>query len=147
MSGGRTRPLGGILAALVLATLLVACGGSQAATVVTYQRAWPDGFHEELTVLDDGRVTMRHGDTLERLTLTADQVRMLRESLAAGLPMGDQGDSVVRSVILGDGSLHSPVMVRPGSPVELLEVLMTTHSLGGIQAEGVSPPPHRSMAP
>jgi hypothetical protein len=115
--------------------------------VVTYQRDWPDGFHEEATVLDDGKVTMRHGETLERLTLTADQVRMLRDALATGLPMGDQGDSVVRTVILGDGSVHSPVTVEPGSSVEVLEVLMTTHSLGGIQAEGVTPPPERSNSP
>ncbi len=135
----------GVLVALVLASLIVACGGRQASTVVTYQREWPDGFHEELTVLDDGKVTMRHGDDLERLTLTTDQVRMLRDSLAGGLSMGDQGDSLVRTVVLGNGSVHSPVKAEPGSPVEMLEILMTTHSLGGIQAEGVSPPPARSM--
>jgi hypothetical protein len=132
---------------MLLAMLVVACGGWQAATLVTYQRDWPDGFHEELTVLDDGKVTMRHGDTLERLALTADQVRMLRDALATGLPMGDQGDSLVRTVIEGDGSVHSPVTAEPGSSVEMLEILLTTHSLGGIQAEGASPPPERSMAP
>lgn len=137
----------GALCAVLLASVVVACGGDQASTVVTYQRDWPDGFHEEATVLDDGKVTMRHGETLERLTLTADQVRMLRDALATGLPMGDQGDSVVRTVILGDGSVHSPVTVEPGSSVEVLEVLMTTHSLGGIQAEGVTPPPERSNSP
>jgi hypothetical protein len=125
--------------------VVVGCGASQASTLVTYQRDWPDGFHEELSVLDDGKVTMRHGDTLERLTLTADQVRTLRDALAAGLPMGDQGDSLVRTVILGNGTSHSPLKVEPGSSVEMLEILMTTHSLGGIQAEGVSPPPERSM--
>ena len=134
-----------VLAVMLLAMIVVACGGSQASTLVTYQRAWPDGFHEELTVLDDGKVTMRHGDDLERLTLTGDQVRKLRDSLAAGLTMGDQGDALVRTVVLGNGTSHSPVRVEPGSAVEMLEVLMTTHSLGGIQAEGVSPPPQRSM--
>jgi hypothetical protein len=39
------------------------------------------------------------------------------------------------------------VTVEPGSSVEVLEVLMTTHSLGGIQAEGVTPPPERSNSP
>jgi hypothetical protein len=141
------RLLAGTLGALVLALLVVACGGGQASTLVTYQRDWPDGFHEELAVLEDGKVTMRHGDALERLTLTGDQVGMLRDSLAAGLPMGDQGDSLVRTVILGNGTVHAPVKVEPGSPVEMLETLMTTHSLGGIQAEGASPPPERTIAP
>jgi hypothetical protein len=147
MTSSLARHLAGALAVVLLLVVVVACGGGQASTLVTYQRHWPDGFQEELTVLDDGKVTMRHGETLERLTLTADQVRMLRDSLATGLPMGDQGDSLVRTVIRGDGSVHSPVMVEPGSPVEMLEILMTTHSLGGIQAEGVSPPPGRSTAP
>jgi hypothetical protein len=137
----------GVLAALLLALVVVGCGGSQASTLVTYQRAWPDGFQEELTVLSDGKVTMRHGGTLERLTITADQVRMLRDGLERGLPAGDQGDSVVRTVILGDGTSHSPVRIEPGSAVEMLEVLMTTHSLGGIDAQGVSPAPHHSMGP
>ncbi len=135
---------GGLLALLVVLVVGACGGGGQATTLVTYQRAWPDGFHEEVTVLEDGRVTMRHGDVLERLTITADQVGMLRDALAAGLPMGDQGDTVVRTVTLGNGTTHSPVRVEPGSAVELLEVLMTTHSLGGIQAEGVSPPPAHS---
>lgn len=145
MTVAPARRLLGAYAVVLLALVIAACGASQAGTVVTYQRAWPDGFHEELTVLDDGRVTMRHGDALERLTLTADQVRMLRDSLATGLPMGDQGDSLVRTVILGDGSVRSPVRVEPGSPVEMLEILMTTHALGGVEAEGVTPPPERSM--
>ena len=82
MSKRNGRRLVGVLAALLLALIVAACGGSQASTLVTYQRDWPDGFHEELSVLDDGKVTMRHGDTLERLTLTADQVGMLRDALA-----------------------------------------------------------------
>ena len=81
---------------------------------VTYQRDWPDGFHEELTVLEDGKVTMRHGEDLERLTLTADQCGSWKDSLASGLPAGDQGDSVVRTVILGNGTVHAPVRVEPG---------------------------------
>ena len=145
MSGSLPRRLAGVVGALLIVLVVVGCGGSQASTLVTYQRDWPDGFHEELSVLDDGKVTMRHGDTLERLTLSADQVRTLGDALAAGLPMGDQGDSLVRTVILGNGTSHSPLKVEPGSSVEMLEILMTTHSLGGIQAEGVSPPPERSM--
>lgn len=140
------RALLGLLAVVLLLTL-AGCGGSQAPTLVTYQREWPDGFHEELTLQGDGKLTMRHGDTLERLTLTADQVQQVRDALGAGLAMGDQGDSLVRTVILPDGSVHTPVRPEAGSVVEMLEVLLTTHTLGGIQAEGVTPPPLRSIAP
>jgi hypothetical protein len=148
MTGAGSRATFGALLALLVMLVVAACGGGgQAATLVTYQRAWPDGFHEEVTVLEDGKVTMRHGDVLERLTITTDQVGMLRDALAAGLPKGDQGDSVVRTVTLGNGTTHSPVRVEPGSAVELLEVLMTTHSLGGIQAEGVTPPAGHSTHP
>jgi hypothetical protein len=147
MTATPTRSLAGALAAVLLVLVVMGCGGGQAATLVTYQRDWPDGFHEEVTVLDDGKVMMRHGDMLERLTLTTDQVQALRDSLEAGLPLGEQGDTLVRTVILGDSSVHSPVAVEPGSSVEMLEILMTTHALGGIQAEGVSPPPERSPAP
>ncbi len=136
-----------VLGVLLLLLTIVACGGGQAANLVTYQRAWPDGFHEELTVQDDGRVTMRHGDTLERLTLTPEQVRTLRDALAAGLPMGDQGDSLVRTVVLANGTSHTPVRLAPGSAVEMLEILMTTHALGGVQAEGVTPAPSHGMHP
>jgi len=145
MTRTASRAVFGVLLAVVV---LGACGGGgQAATLVTYQRAWPDGFHEELTVLEDGKVTMRHGESLERLTITPEQVGTLRDALAGGLPMGDQGDTLVRTVTLANATIHSPVRVEPGSAVELLEVLMTTHSLGGIQAEGVSPPPARSAVP
>ncbi|MBX3028950.1 MAG: hypothetical protein KF809_02200 [Chloroflexi bacterium] len=130
-----------VLALVTLALLVAACGGGSAATLVTYERDWPGGYHEELTVTDDGRVTMRHGTVLERLTLTSDQVGMLRDALAAGLPMGDHGDALVRTVVLANGTSHSPVRVVPGSSVEILEILMTTHSLGGIQAEGATPAP------
>lgn len=139
LDGMTTRGLMLTLATLML--LVTACGGGSAATLVTYERDWSDGFHEELTVTDDGKVTMRHGEALERLTLTSDQVAQLRSALAAGLPMGDQNDTVVRTVVLANGTTHSPVRVEPGSSVEMLEVLMTTHTLGGIQAEGVTPAP------
>jgi hypothetical protein len=137
----------GVVGVLLLALSLVACGGSQAATVVTYQRAWPDGFHEELTVLEDGKVTMHHGDTLERLTLTGDQVQQLRDALAGGLTTGDQGDTLVRTVILADGLVHTPVRPVPGSAVDMLEVLLTTHTLGGVQVAGDTPPPLQNPQP
>ena len=99
--------------------------------LVRYERDWPDGYHEELVLADDGRVTMKHGDVLERLTLTSGQVDQMRAALGAGLPMGDLGDSLVRTVVLANGTSHSPVRPDPGSSVALLELLLTTHSLDG----------------
>jgi hypothetical protein len=131
-------------ALLALALVVVACGGGVAQTLVTYERDWPDGFHEEFTLGDDGRLTMRHGETLERLTIDAADVQRIRDGLAAGLPMGEQGDSLVRTVILANGTSHSPVWVEPGSVVELLETLMTTHSLTGSPPPG-SPLPRHGM--
>jgi hypothetical protein len=135
-----TRAVVLLVALLTAGTLLVACGSS-AATVVTYDRDWPDGYHEELTLMDDGRVFMHHGDTLEHLTISAADVQRIRDGLAAGITEGDQGDTLVRSIVLANGTKHSPVKVVPGSVVELLERLLTTHSLTG------SPPPAQSIAP
>jgi hypothetical protein len=126
---------------VLLAVLLVACGGSDAATLVTYQRTWPDGFHEELTLSDDGRVTMHHGETLERMTISAADVQRIRDALAGGLPDGEAADGLVRTVTLANGTVHSPVQVVPGTATELLELLLTTHSLTG------SPPPASTPAP
>ncbi len=141
------RSLVPLLLLLVLGLLLVACGGNASATVVTYQRDWPDGYHEELTITDDGHVTMHHGDVLERLTLTSDQLQTVKSALAAGVPQGDKGDSLVRTVVLANGTTVAPVDPQPGSSVELLELLMTTHSLNGAAVAGGSAPPAHSSAP
>lgn len=138
-TGSRRVPPGLLVA--ILALLLVACGGSQAQTLITYQRSWPDGFHEELTLLDDGRVTMHHGDVLERLTMSAADVQRIRDALAGGVPDGEADDGVVRTVIMANGTVHTPVQVVAGTVTELLELLMRTHSLTG------SPPPASTPAP
>jgi hypothetical protein len=133
---------------LLIGVLLVLVGcsaGGSGATLVRYERDWPDGYHEELALTDDGRVTMKHGDTLERLTLTAGQVEQVRTALSAGLPMGDMGDSLVRTVVLANGTSHSPVKPEPGSSVALLELLLTTHSLDGAPVPGASPLPSHAM--
>lgn len=136
----RHRLLSLVVVGLLL--LLVGCSsGGLSATVVRYERVWPDGYHEELTITDDGHVTMKHGDVLERLTLTSAQVQQIRDALAAGVPAGDEGDSLVRMVVLANGTSHSPVKPVPGSAVELLELLMTTHSLNGAPVPGGSPLP------
>jgi hypothetical protein len=135
----------GTLVLLVLAILVAACGGSQAATLVTYQRTWPDGFHEELTLSDDGRITMHHGDALERLTIAAADVQRIRDALAAGVPDGASADGLVRTVILANGTTHSPVRVEPGSATGLLEQILTTHSLTGSPPASAPPAPAHSM--
>ncbi len=133
-----------LLAGLVL--LLAGCSsGTSAATVVRYERDWPDKYHEELTITDDGHVTMKHGDTLERLTLTLPRCSEIRDALATGVPSGDQGDSLVRTVVLANGTSVSPVKPVPGSSVELLELLMTTHSLNGAPVPGASALPRHAV--
>jgi len=131
---------------VMLALMLVGCSsGASAATVVRYERDWPDNYHEELTITDDGHVTMKHGDVLERLTLTAAQVQQIRDALAAGVPAGDQGDSLVRTVVLANGTSLSPVKPVAGSSVELLELLLTTHSLNGAPVPGASALPAHAL--
>lgn len=145
MTGTVVRGVAASLALLVLALVLVACGGSQAQRVLTYQRSWPDGFHEEFTLLDDGRVTMHHGETLERMTITSADVQQIRDAVAAGIPDGEAEDGLVRTVILADGSSRSPVRVVPGTATELLELLLTTHSLTGAPPVASPPAPAHSM--
>ena len=107
----------GWLSLLVLGLLLLLVGcssGGSSATVVRYERDWPDGYHEELTITEDGHVTMKHGDVLERLTLTSAQVQQIRDALAAGVHQGDEGDSLVRTVVLANGTSLSPVKTGRG---------------------------------
>lgn len=138
----------GVVALLLLLLLLVvACGGAASATLVTYERDWPDGYHEELSITDDGHVTMHHGDVLERLTLTTAQVQRVKDVLAAGVPKGDKGDSLVRTVVLANGTSVTPVDPVAGSSVELLELLMTTHSMDGAPITGASPALVHSLGP
>lgn len=132
---------------VVAVAVIVGCGGGAAPNLVTYQRDWPDGFHEEMTVAEDGKVLMRHGASLERVALTSDQVRILRDAIDKGLPRGDQGDSLVRTVILANGTIQTPVRPEAGSSVDMLETLMSTHSFGGQPAVGDTPPPGRSTPP
>jgi hypothetical protein len=130
-----------------LLLLLVGCSsGTSAATVVRYERDWPDGYHEELTLTDDGHVTMKHGDVLERLTLTSTQVQQVRDALSAGVPHGVKVDSLVRTVVLANGTSVTPVDPVAGSSVELLELLMTTHSLNGAPIPGASALPVHAMS-
>jgi len=134
--------------ALLLALALLLVGCSQAAsgpTVVRYERDWPDRYHEELTITADGHVTMKHGDVLERLTLTAAQVQQVTDALSAGVPQGDQVDGLVRTVVLANGTTVSPVKPVAGSAVELLELLMTTHSLNGAPVPGASGLPSHAL--
>ena len=131
---------------LLLLFVLVSCSsGAASPMVVRYERAWPDGYHEELTITEDGHVTMKHGDVLERLTLTPAQVQEVSDAIKVGVPQGDQGDSLVRTVVLANGTSVSPVQPVAGSSVELLELLMTTHSLNGAPVPGASGLPAHAL--
>jgi hypothetical protein len=132
----------------IVALFVVGCSsGGSSAMLVRYERDWASGTHEELTITDDGHLTMRHGDALERLTLTQDQVQRVRDALSAGIPTGDQGDGMIRTVVLANGSSQTPVKPTAGSSVELLELLMTTHSMDGAGVAGSSPPVHEHESP
>lgn len=66
-------------------------------------------------------------------------------ALASGVPDGDKGDSLVRTVVLANGTTHMPVNPVPGSSVELLELLLTTHSLDGVALPGASALPSHAL--
>ena len=122
---------------LGLLLLLVGCSSvASGATVVRYERDWPDGYHEELTITDDGHVTMKHGDVLERLTLTSAQVQKIRDRSLQGCPRVTRATAWSGRWCSPNGTSVTPVKPVAGSAVELLELLMTTHSLDGAPVPG-----------
>ena len=123
---------------LVMVMLIAACSSGAAdeastdvdGVLVEYTRVWPDGLTEREVVASDGGIMMWHGDHLERFTLPAGDIDLIREALAAEIPVGSPDDSPARTLILEDGSVIAAPRPEPGSVTELLERLMETHSLG-----------------
>jgi hypothetical protein len=114
------------------ALLLAACSPDASGlgpTLVHYQRVWPDGRIEEQTIDTSGRILMKHGDVLERLTLSADDLATVEAALEEPIPTGSPDDSPRRTMELADGSVIEAPRPEPGSVTELLENLMNTHSL------------------
>lgn len=128
------------LAALLVTLVIAGCGGSPggggapspAATgeLVRYERVWADGLTERTLIGQDGKVVMMHGEHLERLVLTADDLARLRTLLATPAVAGDPGGSPDRTLTYADGTVIAHARPDPGSIVELLDRLTDTHSLG-----------------
>jgi hypothetical protein len=126
-----------IILGLVGILLLAGCGsagsggsGSNAgARLLHYQRVWPDGTIEQQTIFADGRVEMKHGEVLERLTITAADVARIQAALQTEIPLGSPGDSPQRTLTLADGTVLEAPRPDPGTVTALLEQLLTTHRL------------------
>jgi hypothetical protein len=126
------RPLSVAAAVLLLsivAVLASACDPSPAgAVLVSYERAWPDGFVESQTIWADGRIEMRHGDRLERFTITPQDVDRVRVALGKTIPTGTPDDSPRRTLTLPDGTVLNAPRPDPGTATELLERLLERHT-------------------
>jgi hypothetical protein len=121
----------GVLALVVLGMSIAACspGTGLGPTLVHYERVWPDGRVEEQTIDTSGKVLMKHGDVLERLTLSADDVALLEAALGEPIPTGSPDDSPVRTIELADGTTIEAPRPDDGTVTLLLENLMNTHKL------------------
>lgn len=120
----------GLLGVVLL--LVIACGGSAGGggtRLLTYERVWPDGRTESQVVWSNGRVEMRHGDMLERLTLPGEDVDRLEEALEQPIPTDAPGASPERTLTLADGTVIAAPRPDPGTITELLDRYMDTHLL------------------
>jgi hypothetical protein len=121
-----------VLALLVLAGCASNSGGGGAggAKLLHYARVWPDGNTEQQTIYTDGRIEMKHGEVLERLTIPSSDLARIQDALAQPIPTGSPDDSPKRTLELADGTVIEAPKPVPGSVTELLEQLLNTHSLG-----------------
>lgn len=127
------RTAAGALLALVALLLFAACsanptgGGSK---LLHYQRVWPDGTTEQQTIYTDGRIEMKHGDFLERVTLSTVDLTTVQDALKQPIPTGSPDDSPKRTLELADGTVIQAPKPDPGTVTQLLERLLDTHSIG-----------------
>jgi len=124
----------GVLAFVLLAIAAVALACSPNTSglgpvLVRYERVWPDGRVEEQTIDTAGKVLMKHGDVLERLTLGADDLAVIEAALAEPIPTGSPDDSPDRTIELADGTVIDAPRPDEGTVTQLLENLMDTHRL------------------
>lgn len=121
-----------LLALLVLAGCSASGGGGGAggAKLLHYARVWPDGNTEQQTIYSDGRIEMKHGEVLERLTLAPADLARIQDGLTEPIPTGSPDDSPKRTLELADGTVIEAPKPVPGSVTELLENLLNTHTLG-----------------
>jgi hypothetical protein len=122
-----------LLALLVLAGCASSTGGgggAGGAKLLHYARVWPDGDTEQQTIYSDGRIEMKHGEVLERLTLAPADLARIQDALKQPIPTGSPDDSPKRTLELADGTVIEAPKPVPGSVTELLETLLNTHTLG-----------------
>lgn len=130
MIAAKRRPAPAALAcaALAIAFLLAACGGSDDTLLATFERHWGDGRVETMQVYADGRVLMNHFGTIDRATLDATD----RERLAAALVdvrPADDPDALPRLVLTQPGGAPIVVDAASGGAGSLLLALLETHRL------------------
>ena len=128
-----------LLVALAGMLLLVACGSSgtpqasggttTAGKLLDYQRVWPDGRIESQSIFTDGKIVMKHGESLERLVIEPADVARIQDALKQPIPTGSPDDSPKRTLTLPDGTVIQAPRPEPGSVTDLLEQLLDTHVL------------------
>ena len=121
---------------LILVSLLVivaACGGAHASgnEIASYQRTWPDGLTESITVWSNGYVEMHHAQYLERISISSEDVERLEDTLTRPIPTGSPTDAPKRTLTLADGTVIARPRPDPETLTELLDRLLSTHSLDG----------------
>ena len=135
-TSGDERRLPTLVQVMVLVSLLVitvACGRTAASghELASYERDWPDGLTEDITVWSDGYVEMHHGQHFERIAISSEDVKRLEDALAKPIPTGSPTDSPRRALTLADGTAIAVPRADPGTITELLDRLLSTHSLAG----------------
>jgi hypothetical protein len=122
-----------VVAVVTLAAAVLGCGAAAGEDdqgwFVRYERVWADGLRERETIWPDGRLLMKHGDYLERLTLTAADVDRLQTALEDDIAVGSPDDSPKRTITLGDGTVIAAARPEPGTITDLLDRLLDRHTL------------------
>ena len=73
---------------------------------------------------------MKHGEFLERLTLSAADLAKVQAALKEPIPTGSPDDSPRRTLEMANGVVIEAPKPDPGTVTELLERLLDTHSIG-----------------
>jgi hypothetical protein len=114
----------------VASSLAAGCGNPTPTgeVLVSYQRAWPDGYVERQTIWADGRIEMHHGERVERFSIRQVDLERVTSALEEAIPTGSPVDSPVRVLTLPDGTIVMAPRPEPGTVTELLDRLIETHS-------------------